>query len=180
MKYRNIAVAPIYSKREFFHMVRFGTIIVMGGILVSMGIALYFYDQYQPKFVYAEAGEPIQVGPVRYIVEYDGIHEGDEETVPENTFVKIRIKATNLGDEETRMSGGQFYMLNEDDEKIRPVYGNFSDEDLLDYYLQPNRESTWTTQFDIKLEENMQYRIGILPTKVQSSLDIGIICLINC
>ena len=161
-------------------MAKIGAIIVIGAIMVSIAIAMYFYDQYQPNFSYAEAGEPIQVGPVRYIVEYDGTHEGDENTVPENIFVKIRIKATNLSDEDTRMSGGQFYIVDENDKKIQPVYGDFSDEDLLDYYLEPNKESTWTTQFDVPFDESKQWKIGIKPTKVQSSLDIGVICLLNC
>ena len=161
-------------------MVKIGIIAGIAGIVISIAIAMYYYDQYQPNFIYTEAGEPIQVGPVRYIVEYDGIHEGDEDTIPENIFVKIRIKATNLSDEETRMSGGQFYILDENDEKTQPVFGEFSEEDLLDYYLQPNKESTWTTQFDIPFDESKQYKIGILPTKIQASRDIGIICLLNC
>ncbi len=161
-------------------MVRVGIIAAVVGISISIAIALYYYDQYQPNFVYAEAGEPIQVGPVKYIVEYDGTHEGDDDTIPENIFVKIRIKATNLSAEETRMSGGQFYIVDENNEKTQPVYGDFSSEDLLDYYLEPNKETTFTTQFDIPFDEGKQYKIGILPTKVQSSLDIGIICMLNC
>ena len=161
-------------------MVRVGIIAALVGISISIAIALYYYDQYQPNFVYAEVGEPIQVGPVKYIVEYDGTHEGDDDTVPENIFVKIRIKATNLSAEETRMSGGQFYIVDENNEKTQPVYGDFSDEDLLDYYLEPNKETTFTTQFDVPFDEGKQYKIGILPTKVQSSLDIGIICMLNC
>lgn len=161
-------------------MIRVGIIAVIVGIIISITIALYFYDQYQPNFVFGEVGEPIQVGPVRYIVEYDGTHEGDKDTVPENVFVKIRIKATNLNNEETRMSGGQFYIVDENDQKTQPIFGGFSDEDLLDFYLQPNKETTWTTQFDIAFDESKQYKIGILPTKAQSSIDIGIICLLNC
>ena len=161
-------------------MIKVGAVIAIAAILTSIAIAMYFYNEYQPNFVHGEAGEPIQVGPVRYIVEYDGTHEGDEDTVPENIFVKIRIKATNLSDEETRMSGGQFYIIDENNEKTQPVYGDFSDEDLLDYYLEPNKESTWTTQFDVPFDESKEYKIGIRPTKVQASLDTAIICLLNC
>ena len=78
------------------------------------------------------------------------------------------------------MSGGQFYIIDENNEKTQPVYGDFSDEDLLDYYLEPNKESTWTTQFDIPFDESKEYKIGIRPTKVQASLDTAIICLLNC
>ena len=158
-----------------------GIVIAVAAVVASMAVALYFYGEYQPNFVYADAGEPITVGPVRYVVEYDGTHEGSEETVPKNgAFVKIRIRATNLGGEETRMSGGQFYIVDKDENKEQPVYGAFSDEDLFDHYLQPGRESVWTTQFDVPFNGQEQYSIGILPTKVQASRDIGIVCLLNC
>ena len=161
-------------------MIRLGAIIMISAIMVSIGIAMYFYVEYRPNFLYANAGEPVQVGQVRYIVDYEGTHEGDKDTKPENIFVKIGIKATNLGEEETRMSGGQFYIIDENGTTAQPVYGNFSDQDLLDYYLQPNKESTWTTQFDVPFDEGKQYEIGIRPTKDQSSLDAAMICLLNC
>ena len=112
------------------------------------------------------------------MIEYAGTHEGSEETPPANTFVKIRISATNLLDEETRMSGGQFYIRTTT--RPSPSTGRFDDKDLLDYYLQPGRESAWTTQFDIPFDEGAEYKIGILPTKLQASRDIGIVCLLNC
>ena len=161
-------------------MAKVGIIVVVGSIIISIAIAMYFYYEYQPNFLYSETGKPIQVGPVQYIIEYDGTHEGDEDTIPENIFVKIRINAVNLGKEETRMSGGQFYILDENNEKTQPVFGEFSKEDLLDDYLQPNKEVVWTTQFDIPFDQSKQYKIGILPTKSQSSSDIGIICILNC
>jgi len=46
--------------------------------------------------------------------------------------------------------------------------------------LEPNQPVSYTTQFDIPFDENKQYRIGILPTKEQASIDIGIICVTNC
>lgn len=157
--------------------VNIGVVLVVGGVAVSIGIAILFFIEYQPNIIHAGLGEPITVGPVRYVIEYDGTHEGDEKTMPENVFVKIRIKATNLSGEETRMSGGQFHIIHPDGTKAQPVYGDFSDEDLLDHYLQPGRESTWTTQFDVPFDDGSNYTIGILPTKLQSSRDIGMICL---
>lgn len=161
-------------------MVKAGIIVIVGGIIMSIIVAIYFYGEYQPNFIYTEPGFPVKVGPVQYVIEYDGTHEGDEDTVPEYIFVKIKIRATNLGEEETRMNGGQFYILDENNTKTQPVYGEFSKEDLLNHYLQPNKEGTWTTQFDIPFDETKQYKVGILPTKLQSSLDIGIVCIINC
>ena len=161
-------------------MAKVGLVAVIAVVVISISLALYYYDEFQPNFIHVSAGDPIQVGPVRYVIEYDGTHEGSEEVTPDDIFVKIRIKATNLGEEETRMSGGQFYIIDEHDAKTQPIFGEFSDEDLFDYYLQPNKESTWTTQFDVPFDEGKQYRIGVLPTKLQSSTDIGIVCLLNC
>ena len=109
-----------------------------------------------------------------------GLYDGDKETQPEGKFFQIQITAENLNSETTRMSGGQFYLLDETDKKYQAVFGNFSDTDLIADRLEQNRPVTWTTQFDIPFEEEMQYRIGILPTKIQESRDIGIICVHNC
>jgi len=43
-------------------MVRVGIIAAVAGIVISIAIALYYYDEYQPNFIYGEAGEPIRVG----------------------------------------------------------------------------------------------------------------------
>ena len=157
-----------------------GIAIIIGAIAVSMIFATYMYWQYQPNFIRVAAGEPVQVGPVMYTVEHIGEHNGDKDTQPEGTFFQIRITAENMGEKITRMHGGQFYILDQDDNKHQAVFGDFSEEDLFNDQLKPNVEVTWTTQFDISYDENMQYRIGILPTKEQSSADIGIICVHNC
>jgi hypothetical protein len=108
------------------------------------------------------------------------LYDGDENTKPKNTFFQISIIAENEGDEATRISGGQFYILDENDAKIQPVFGNFSSNDLLNKILEPKVPISFTTQFDIPFDENKQYRIGILPTKQQDSRDIGVVCLTNC
>ena len=71
-------------------------------------------------------------------------------------------------------------MLKDSDKKHEAVFGDFSDEDLFNDNLKPNTQVTRTTQFDILYDEEKTYRIGILPTKEQSSNDIGIICVQNC
>lgn len=149
-------------------------------VIGSISIAGYYYIQFQPNFIYANSGEPIQVGPVNYIIEYIGEYDGNEKTQPEHTFIQIRIIAENLGKETTIISGGQFYILDKDDTKTQPTYGDFSESDLLRSYLEPNKPVEFTTQFDISYDEASQYRIGILPTKEQSSRDIGIVCIVNC
>jgi len=161
-------------------MARIGIVIVVVGILISMGAAMYMYTQYQTNFIVGKAGEPIVVGPVEYIVTFDGTHKGNEKTVPENTFVKIKIIAKNISDEDTRISGGQFYIVDEKQQNHRPVYGGFSADDLVDYLLEPNKPIMFTTQFDIPYDEQSQYSITIRPTKVQSSVDTAVVCITNC
>ena len=161
-------------------MVRAGLVIFFGAIIASIGVAIYAYTEYQPNIIYTNQGDSIQVGPVKYVITYEGTHNGNEKTRPQDTFVKIRIVAENVGDEKTRITGGQFYILDESDKKLQPVYGEFSDEDLLNDVLEKNKPVSYTTQFDIAFDENKQYRVGVIPTKQQSSTDIGIVCLINC
>ena len=89
---------------------------------------MYMYTQYQVNFITVNAGEPVTVGPVQYLVTFEGTHQGNKETQPENTFVKIRIEAKNISQEITRMSGIQFYLIDEREQKHEAVYGGFSEE----------------------------------------------------
>jgi len=154
--------------------------IIIVGIAASIVLATYMYSEYQPNFIPVQAGQPVQVGPVVYTVEHIGQHEGDEDIQPDEIFFQIRISAENVGSKTTLLSGGQFYLLDENDKKYRAIYGDFSNEDLFNYDLKPNVPITRTTQFDILYDEEKRYRIGILPMKEQSSNDIGIICVQNC
>lgn len=161
-------------------MVRMGIVIIGAALVVSMGIAMYMFTQYQPNFVTVNAGEQITVGPVQYAITFEGTHEGDEDTKPENTFLKIRIDAKNISNENTRMSGGQFFLIKEDGSKQQPIYGEFSEEDLFEDFLEPNKPVSWTTQFDVEFDEEQQYQIAIRPSKQQSSMDTGFVCITNC
>jgi len=154
--------------------------IIIACIAASMGFATYMYNEYQPNFILVEAGQPVQIGPIIYTVEHLGMHEGDDDIKPNGIFFKINIIAENVGSTTTLLSGGQFYLLDKNDKKYRAVYGQFDSEDLYNDNLKPNESIIRTTQFDIPFDEDMKYRIGILPTKEQSSKDIGIICVMNC
>ena len=160
-------------------MLRMGLVIFLCAIFASIGAATYAYIQYQPNFLFAEAGESIQVGPIKYIVTYEGQHNGNEELRPEHSFFMIRITAENLGSETTKISGGQFHLLDEN-EKIRPIYGEFTEEDLFLHDLEPKKSQTFTTQFDIDFDKEKTYKVGIQARKDQSSIDIGIVCVLNC
>ena len=138
------------------------------------------YSQYQPNLKFANAGEPVIVGPVEYTITFEGTHEGNKETKPENTFIKIGIEATNLSQQVQRMSGGQFHLVDENRPDHEAVYGGFSDEDLIDDYLEPGKPVKWTTQFDAPFDEEQQYKILIRPTKEQKTTDTAIVCLVNC
>jgi len=161
-------------------MARIGIVIVIVGIIISMGAAMYMYTQYQTNFIIGKSGEAVTVGPVEYIVTFDGTHEGNKERIPENTFVKIKIIAKNISNEDTRISGGQFYIVDEKQQNYRAVYGKFSADDLLDHILEPNKPVMFTTQFDIPYDEQNQYSVTIRPTKIQSTTDTAMICITNC
>lgn len=155
-------------------------IIVIGVILISMGAAIYTYAQYKTNFIIAEAGEPAIVGPVEYAITFDGTHKGNNKATPENIFVKIRINAKNISNEETKISGSQFYLIDEKQQKYQSIYGGFSVEDLSELWLKPDKQAMFTTQFDAPYDEQKQFSVVIRPLKQQSSVDIASICIINC
>ncbi len=157
-----------------------GLVIVIGAIIGSMALAMFTYTQYQTNYIESSVGNPVMVGPVEYVITFEGTHEGDKETVPENTFVMIGITAKNTSDEKTLLSGGQFYLVGEKDQKHKAVFGEFSSKDLWMEWLEPDKPIEITTQFDIPFDEEKQYKIIIRPQKEQSTVDIASICLTNC
>ncbi|MSS86311.1 MAG: hypothetical protein CK526_05385 [Thaumarchaeota archaeon] len=161
-------------------MVRLGIVLVIGVIIGSMILANFMYMQYQTKLIETNAGEPVMVGPVEYIITFDGTHEGSKDVKPENIFVMIGIVAKNTGDEKTLLSGGQFYLIDEKNQKHEAVFGEFTPKDLLLQELEPNKSIEVTTQFDIPFDEDANYKIIIRPQKEQSTVDTASICLINC
>lgn len=161
-------------------MARIGLVIVIGAIIGSMVLANYMYMQYQTNFIEVSEGETVIVGPVEYVVTFEGTHDGDKETEPENTFVKIGIIAKNISDENTVVSGGQFFLIDEKDQKHKAVFGEFSSKDLWLVGLEPNKPIEVTTQFDIPFDEDENYKIVIRPQKDQATVDTASICLTNC
>ena len=161
-------------------MARMGLVIVIGAIIGSMVLANYMYIQYQTNFIEVSEGETVIVGPVEYIVTFEGTHDGDKETEPENTFVKIGIIAKNISDENTVVSGGQFFLIDEKDQKHKAVFGEFSSKDLWLVGLEPNKPIEVTTQFDIPFDEDENYKVVIRPQKDQATVDTASICLTNC
>jgi len=163
-------------------MANMGVVIVIGAIIASMVLANYMYTQYTTNYIESESGEIITVGPVEYVVTFEGTHQGSKEIVPENTFVMIGITAKNISDEKTMLTGGQFYIVDEKEQKHAAVFGEgeFDAKDLYIEWLEPNKPIERTTQFDIPFDEEKQYKIIIRPQKEQSTVDIAVVCITNC
>ncbi len=161
-------------------MAKIGAVIVIGVILATMAAGMYTYTQYQTNYITSVAGETVTVGPVEYVITFEGTHEGSKEVVPENTFVKIGITAKNISDEKTLLTGGQFYIIDEKEQKHEAIYGEFSSKDLFIEWLEPNKPIEITTQFDIPFDEESQYKIIVRPQKEQSTVDTAVVCITNC
>ncbi len=161
-------------------MASMGVIIVVGAIVASMVVANFMYTQYTTNFIETTVGQKVKVGPVEYVVTFEGTHEGSKEVVPENIFVKIGIEAKNIGDERTLFSGGQLYIVDEKEQKHEATYGEFSSKDLLLEWIEPDRAVERTTQFDIPFDDEKQYKVIIRPQKDQSTTDTALVCITNC
>jgi hypothetical protein len=157
-----------------------GLVIVVGAIIGSMGLAMFMYTQYQTNYIESSVGNVVTVGPVEYVVTFEGTHGGDKETIPENMFVMIGVTAKNVSVEKTVLSGGQLYLIDEKDQKHKAVFGEFSAKDLWIVGLDPDKPVEVTTQFDIEYDEDIQYKVVIRPQKDQSTVDTASICLTNC
>ncbi len=161
-------------------MARVGIVIVLGIVIATMAAGMYTYTQYQTNFITSVAGETVTVGPVEYVITFEGTHQGSKEVMPENTFVKIGIVAKNISNEKTLISGGQFFIVDEKNQKHEAVYGEFSSKDMLTDWLEPNQPIEKTTQFDIPFDEEKQYKVIIRPQKEQSTVDTAVVCITNC
>ena len=161
-------------------MAQMGIVIVMGAIIASIVIANFAYTQYQTNYIETTAGETVKVGPVEYIITFEGTHEGSKEIKPENTFVMIGIFAENVSKDKTVISGGQFYIVDEKNQKHKAIYGPFSSKELGLEGLDPGKPIERTTQFDIPFDEDIQYKIIIRPQKDQVTTDTASICITNC
>jgi len=161
-------------------MVKIGALIVIGAIMVTMAAGMYTYTLYQTNYITAVAGETITIGPVEYVITFEGTHGGSKEVIPENTFIKIGITAKNISDEKTLLTGGQFYIIDEKEQKHKAIFGEFSSKDLFIEWLEPNKPIEITTQFDIPFDEETQYKIIVRPQKEQSTVDTAVVCITNC
>jgi len=78
------------------------------------------------------------------------------------------------------ISGGQFYIVDDKEQKHQAVFGEFSSKDLFLETLEPNKPIERTIQFDITFDEEKQYKIIIRQQKDQLTTDTAVMCIRNC
>lgn len=140
---------------------------------------MYMYLDISSNIVEVNSPDKVAVGPVEYTLSFEEIHQGNEETTPENTFVQIRITGENISDEKALISKEQFYII-KDNKKYNAVYGEFSSNDLESEWVEPGKSIEKTTQFDIPFDEEIPYSVVIRPNSMQLGANTAIVCIIHC
>ena len=156
-----------------------GILLVLVVVISIMSVSMYMYLDISSNIVEVNSPDKVAVGPVEYIISFEEIHQGNEETVPENMFMQIQITAENIGDEKALISKEQFYII-KDNKKYNAVYGEFSSKDLESEELEPGKSVEKTTQFDIPFDEELQYSVVIRPNSMQLGANTAIVCIVQC
>ena len=92
------------------------------------------------------------------------------------------MTAENKGDEIVRLTGGQLHLYDDSNKRFSPVFIGYGETELSLVDLEPQKAVTLTTQFDIEYDEEMQYRVGIVPNRhgMDGTQEIAFICIKNC
>ena len=185
-------------------MVRVGGIIILGSIFAVLAVSFYFYSgEVLTDVKVSSFGEPVQVGDVmfdiQYVTNFDylektkefklaekaeidrGLIEASNEK-PEYTYFQIQVTAENKGDEIVRFTGGQLHLYDDSNKRFSPTFVGYGDNELSLIDLKPQKAITLTTQFDIEYDEEMQYRVGIVPNRhgMEGTQEIAFVCIKNC
>ena len=185
-------------------MVRVGGIIVIVAIFTIIGVSFYFYSfEVLTDVKVSSFGDPVQVGDIMFDVQYvanfeflgktkefklaekaeidRGLIEASNEK-PIHTYFQIQITAENKGDEIVRLTGGQFHLYDDSNKRFSPVFVGYGETELSLIDLEPQKAVTHTTQFDIEYDDEMQYRVGIVPNRhgMDGTQEIAFICIKNC
>ena len=185
-------------------MVRTGGFVVVGGIFAVLAVSFYFYsDEVLTEVKVSSFGEPIQVGDIMFDIQYvanfeqlqktkefkiaeqaeidRGLIEASNE-IPEHLYFQIQVTAENKGNEIVRLTGGQLHLYDDKNTRFSPVFVGYGDSELSLVDLEPQKAVTLTTQFDIEYDEEMQYRVGIVPNRhgMDGTQEIAFICIRNC
>jgi len=185
-------------------MIRIGGILAVVIIISSIGIAFYFYSQETYReVVTSDLGEATVIGDVKFDIQFvatyeflektkgftdfeqtqieQGLTEGTSET-PEGKYFQIQITAENKGSETTTLTGGQFHLYDDKNTRYGAAFVGYGEDELSVIELEPNKAVTVTTQFDIPFDDEMEYKVGIVPNRfgLQTSQEIAFICIKNC
>lgn len=166
-------------KNQADFVAQIGIFLVLGVVISIMAVSMYMYAETSSSIVEINSPDKVAVGPVEYTVSFEEIHQGDEETKPENMFVQILITAENTGDEKAMITKEQFYII-KDNKRYNAVYGEFSSKDLQTEWLEPGKSIEKTTQFDIPFDDEMQYKVVLRPNSEQLGANTAIICIAQC
>ena len=182
-----------------------GTFIMLGIVVGSICVSMYLFLDTQTATITGEPGNQITVGNVEFDITHVGNYESLEKTeeykefaetqaakglatseTAEGVYFQIQITAHNIGTETVRITGGQFYLYDINEEKYDAIFVGYAGSDIIEELsvidLLPGSSTTVTTQFDIPYDDEMQYKVGILPDKfgLQDSKERGFICIKNC
>jgi len=182
-------------------MIGFGTLVLLGVVIGSISVSMFWFMDNLTIDVTSESGELVQVGGVEFDVQFVSYYEILEKKseylefekdliikgistseTPDGIYFQIQITAHNVGTETVRITGGQFHLLDIDRTKYDAVFIGYGDNELSLIDLEPNNSVTVTTQFDIPYDDQMEYRVGIIPDRygLQESQERGFICVKNC
>ena len=182
-------------------MVRVGGIIVIGAIFAVLAVSFFFYsDEVLTDVKVSSFGEPVQVGDVMFDVQYvanfdflqktkefklaekaeidRGLIEASNEK-PTHTYFQIQVTAENKGNDIVRFTGGQLHLYDDSNKRFSPIFVGYGDNELSLIDLEPQKAVTMTTQFDIEYDEEMKYRVGIVPNRhgMDGTQEIAFICI---
>ena len=186
-------------------LMKIGGILVIAGVIVSIGIAFFFYGEESFREVKVSSwGEPIMVGTVnfdvQYVANFDFLEKTKDRTEwekkqieefgimdptkekPDGTYFQIQITAENRGDEIVKVTGGEFHLYDINDKKWPASFVGYGEGELSVVELERNNSVSLTTQFDIPYDEEMVYRVGIVPNRfgMEQTTEIAFICIKNC
>ena len=184
---------------------KIGGIIVIAGIIESIGIAFLFYGEESFRDVKVSSwGEPILIGTVnfdvQYVANFDFLEKTKDRTEwekkqieefgimdptkekPDHTYFQIQITAENIGDEVVRLTGGEFHLYDIKDKRWPASFVGYGEGELSVVELETNKAVTLTTQFDVPYDDEMVYRVGIVPNRfgMEQTTEIAFICIKNC
>jgi len=188
-------------------MVGFATVIAIGIVIGSISVSMIIFWESQTTSKFSEYSDEINVGNVKFDVQYvtnyeilekekaqqefqelyletghnpDLLNESSE--IPEGVYFQIQITANNTGNETVELTGGNFFLYDINNKKHEAKFIGYGETELTKLELEPNNPITVTTQFDIEYDDEMKYTVGIIPDRhgLQGSQERAFICIKNC